>query len=44
MSKKNEKEKVAMKGNKPVSQKAQLEQIRKRNIVILALGVVLMLC
>ena len=35
------KEKVAMKGNKPVSQKAQLEQIRKKNLVILALGTVL---
>lgn len=43
MGKKNVKENVAMKGNKPVSQKAQLEQIRKRNLVILALGTVLVI-
>ena len=41
MSKKTVKENVAMKGKKPVSQKAQLEQIRKRNVIILALGVAL---
>ena len=43
MGKKKEKENVAMRGNKPVSQKAQLEQIRKRNLVILALGTVLVI-
>ncbi len=43
MGKKNVNENVAMKGNKPVSQKAQLEQIRKRNLVILALGTVLVI-
>lgn len=42
MSKKNVKENVAMNGKKPVSQKAQLEQIRKQNVIILALGVALM--
>lgn len=42
MSKKNGKENVAMNGKKPVSQKAQLEQIRKQNVIILALGVALM--
>ena len=42
MGKKKVKENVAMNGRKPVSQKAQLEQIRKRNIIILALGVALM--
>ena len=42
MSKKTAKENVAMKGNKPVSQKAQLEQIRKKNIGILIVGIVLM--
>ena len=30
MGKKKAKENVAMNGNKPVSQKAQLEQIRKK--------------
>lgn len=43
MSKKTSKEKPAMKGNKPVSQKAQLEQIRKRNVMILAIGSVIMI-
>lgn len=43
MAKKNTKEKVNVNGKNPVSQKAQLEQIRKRNIVILALGTFLML-
>ena len=43
MSKKNEKENVVMRDGKPVSQKAQLELIRKKNIIILALGVILML-
>ena len=42
MGKKKEKENVAMKGNKPVSQKAQLEQIRKKNIAILIIGIILM--
>lgn len=42
MGKKKVKEKVAMNGKKPVSQKAQLAQIRKKNMVILTLGVVLM--
>jgi len=42
MGKKKSKEKVAMKGNKPVSQKEQLAQIRKRNFMILALGSVIM--
>ena len=47
MAKVKENGNVAMKGNKPVSQKAQLEQIRKKNIIILAIGIVvmvLMLC
>ena len=43
MGKKTSKEKPAMKGNKPVSQKAQLEQIRKRNVMILAIGSVIMI-
>ena len=43
MGKKKSKEKVAMKGNKPVSQKEQLAQIRKRNFVILGLGSVIMI-
>ena len=42
MAKKNTKEKVNVNGKNPVSQKAQLEQIRKRNIVILAIGTFLM--
>ena len=42
MGKKVEKEKVATNGRKLVSQKAQLEQIRKRNTVILIIGIVLM--
>ncbi len=36
------KEKVAMKGNKPVSQKAQLAQIRKNNIILLIVGTVIL--
>lgn len=43
MSKKKSKEKVATKGNKPVSQKAQLAQIRKTNITVLAVGFVIMI-
>ena len=43
MGKKTSKEKPAMKGNKPVSQKDQLEQIRKRNVMILAIGSVIMI-
>ena len=43
MSKKKANENVAMNGKKPVSQKAQLEQIRKKNLVILALGTVLVI-
>lgn len=39
MGKKKSKEKVAMNGKKPVSQKAQLAQIRKRNMIILTIGV-----
>ncbi len=42
MGKKKEKETVAMKGNKPVSQKAQLAQIRKKNITILFIGTIVM--
>lgn len=42
MGKKVAKEKVAMNGKKPVSQKAQLAQIRKRNIMILFIGTVIM--
>ena len=42
MGKKKAKENIPMKGNKPVSQKAQLEQIRKRNVMILAIGSVIM--
>lgn len=42
MGKKKVKENVAMNGRKPVSQKAQLDQIRKRNVIILVLGVALM--
>lgn len=42
MSKKTSKEKPAMNGKKPISQKAQLEQIRKRNVMILAIGSVIM--
>ncbi|MBR2046511.1 MAG: methyl-accepting chemotaxis protein [Agathobacter sp.] len=42
MAKKNTKEKVKVDGKNPVSQKAQLEQIRKRNVIILALGTVLL--
>lgn len=41
MGNNNSKGNVVMKGNKPVSQKAQLDQIRKTNIMILALGIVL---
>lgn len=43
MGKETSKEKPAMKGNKLVSQKAQLEQIRKRNVMILAIGSVIMI-
>ena len=43
MEKKNKKEKVKVNPKNLVSQKAQLEHIRKRNITILALGTVLML-
>ena len=43
MSKNEVKEKAMKSGNKVIGQKAQLESIRKRNIVILALGTVLML-
>ena len=42
MSKKKAKENVAMNGKKPVSQKAQLEQIRKKNITVLIIGMVVM--
>ena len=42
MGKQKTKEKVAMNGKKPVSQKAQLEQIRKKNITILLVGAVVM--
>ena len=47
MAKKVAKEKVAMNGNKPVSQKAQLAQIRKKNIAVIIAGIVIlaiMLC
>ena len=47
MAKKVAKEKVAMNGKKPVSQKAQLAQIRKKNIVVIIAGIVIlaiMLC
>lgn len=43
MGKKKSKEKVAMNGKKPVSQKAQLAQIRKRNMIILTIGVVVII-
>lgn len=42
MGKKKTKEKVAMNGKKPVSQKEQLAQIRKKNIMILFMGTVIM--
>lgn len=42
MGKQKTKEKVAMNGKKPVSQKAQLAQIRKKNIMILAIGSLVM--
>lgn len=42
MSKKSAKEKVATTGKKVIGQKAQLEQIRKKNIMILIIGIVLM--
>ena len=42
MEKKKTNEKIAMNGKKPVSQKAQLEQIRKKNITILIIGIVVM--
>ncbi len=42
MGKKASKEKVAMNGKKPVSQKAQLDQIRKRNVTILFIGTIVM--
>ena len=42
MGKQKTKEKVAMNGKKPVSQKAQLEQIRKKNLMILFIGTVVM--
>lgn len=42
MGKKKVKENAPMKGKKVIGQKAQLEQIRKKNIIILAVGVVLM--
>ena len=41
MGKNNSTGSVVKKGNKPVSQKAQLEQIRKTNIMVLAIGIVL---
>ena len=47
MAKKATKEKVAMNGKKQVSQKAQLAQIRKKNIMVLVAGIVvlaIMLC
>ena len=43
MAKKTTNEKVKMDSRNLVSQKVQLEQIRKRNILILALGIVLVL-
>ncbi len=43
MAKKTTNEKVKMDSGSLVSQKAQLGQIRKRNIIILALGIVLVL-
>ncbi|MBQ6845411.1 MAG: methyl-accepting chemotaxis protein [Agathobacter sp.] len=43
MAKKKTKENVKINAKNPVSQKAQLEQIRKRNVIILTLGVILML-
>ena len=42
MGKKSSKENVKMNGKKPVSQKAQLEQIRKKNIVILIIGMIVL--
>lgn len=42
MEKKKTKEKIALNGKKPVSQKAQLEQIRKKNLMILLIGTVVM--
>ena len=42
MAKKATKEKVAMNGKKPVGQKAQLMQIRKKNITILIVGIVIL--
>ena len=42
MSKKVTKEKQAMNGKKPVSQKAQLAQIRKKNITVLIVGIVVL--
>ena len=43
MAKKTTNEKANLNAKNAVSQKVQLEQIRKRNIIILALGVILML-
>ena len=43
MAKKNTKENVKVNGKNPVSQKAQLEQIRKRTILVLVLGLALVL-
>ena len=42
MNKGQTKEKVAMNGKKPVSQKAQLEQVRKNSIMTLIIGTVIM--
>ena len=42
MAKKKVKENTPMKGKKVIGQKAQLEQIRKKNIIILIIGIVLM--
>ena len=42
MGKKKSNESIPMKGNKPISQKAQLAQIRKKNIIILIVGLVVM--
>lgn len=42
MAKNKTKGNIPMKGNKPVSQKAQLEQIRKKNITILIIGSIVM--
>ena len=42
MEKNKAKDNIPMKGKKPVSQKAQLEQIRKKNITILIIGSIVM--